>query len=127
MFVFIVLSQILREEAFRFLGHLLENILFRFNSGLIFNFQFSIYFHDVSGQNLLERLPLIFVCRETKGGHNHITFVEPARRQIAQHGAHILVFELAAQLLQHNVALPDLTVLTLFALYAEGLALAYHT
>ena len=87
-----------------------------------------IKFHDLSCQNLLECLSLIFVCREPKGGRNHITFVEPARRQIAQHGAHILVFKLAAaQLLQHNVALPDLAVLTLLALYAEGLTLAYYS
>ena len=69
--------------------------------------------HDVRNQNLLERLSLIFVCRETKGGHDHITFVEPARRQVAQHGAHILIFELAAQLLQHDVALLDAASLVL--------------
>ena len=37
------------------------------------------YLHDISSQNFLERLPLIFVRREPKGGYYHITFVEPAR------------------------------------------------
>ena len=93
-------------------------------------------FHDVSCQHLLERLPLIFVCRETKRGYYHITFVEPARRQIAQHGAHILVFERLAlqasfgrattQFAQHDVALLNSTCFGLSRLYAEGLALAYH-
>ena len=87
-----------------------------------------INLYDIGAKDFLEHLSLILMCRETKCGCHHITFVEPARRQIAQHGAHILVFKLAAaQFLQHNVALPDLTVLTLFALYAEGLALAYHS
>ena len=52
--------------------------------------------HHVCNQYFLEHLVLIFVCRETKCGCHHITFVEPARRQIAQHGAHILVFEPSA-------------------------------
>ena len=59
-------------------------------------------------------LVLIRMGRETKGTNDGVAFVEPARRQIAQHSAHILVFELgAAQLLQHNVALLNLTTLTL--------------
>ena len=82
--------------------------------------------NDISCQNLLEHLVLILVCRETKCGHNHITFVEPARCQIAQHSAHKLIFKLTAQLLQYNVALLNLTSLSLSRLYAEGLALAYH-
>ena len=85
-------------------------------------------FHDVSCKDFLKRLPLIFVRRETERGRNHITLVEPAPRQIAQHGARIFVFKLrAAQLAQHYVALADLSRLTLLALYAEGLALAYHS
>ena len=84
------------------------------------------HFHDISSQNLLERLSLILVRRETKGGNHHITFVEPARRQIAQHGAHILVFKLTTQFAQHDVALLDSTCFGLSRLYAEGLALAYH-
>ena len=51
-------------------------------------------------------LTLKFVGRETERGQDQIALVEPARRQIAQHGAHKLVFELrAAQLAQHDVAL----------------------
>ena len=38
--------------------------------------------NNIRGQNLLEHLPLILMCRETKRGRNHITFVEPARRHI---------------------------------------------
>lgn len=83
-------------------------------------------FNNFSCQYLLESLPLILVRCETKRGYHHITFVEPARRQITQHGAHILVLKLAAQLPQHNVALLDLTALGLSRLYAKGLALAYH-
>ena len=83
-------------------------------------------FNNISCQNLLERLSLILMCSETKRGNHHITFVEPARCQITQHGAHILVLKLAAQLPQHNVALLNLTALGLSRLYAEGLALAYH-
>ena len=48
--------------------------------------------YDIGRKYFLEHLPLILMCRETKCGCHHITFVEPARRQIAQHGAHILVF-----------------------------------
>ena len=70
--------------------------------------------NDIRGQNLLERLPLILVCRETKCGRNHITFVELARRQITQHGAHILIFKLrTTQLAQHDIALLDGTIVTL--------------
>ena len=76
--------------------------------------RFLIYLHDISCEYLLERLSLILVSRETKGGDDDVTLVEPARRQVAQHGAHIFVFELRAQLLQHNVALLDLARL-LFA------------
>ncbi len=83
--------------------------------------------HNIRGQHLLEGLPLIFVRRETKRGTHDVTFVEPARRQITQHGAHILVFELSTQLAQHDVALLDLTALGFRRLYAEGLALAYHS
>ena len=49
----------------------------------------SVYFHDIRRQYLLERLSLIFMCRETEGGDDDVTLVEPARRQITQHGAHI--------------------------------------
>ena len=70
---------------------------------------------------------MIFVGRETKCGCHHITFVEPARRQIAQHGAHILVLELrSTHLAQHNVALLDGTVFYFRRLHAKGLALAHH-
>ena len=86
----------------------------------------SIDFHDISCQYFLERLSLILMCRETKGGYHDVTLVEPARRQVAQHGAHILVFKLRAQLLQYNVALLDAARLLFRTLYAEGLALAYH-
>ena len=86
----------------------------------------SIDFHDISCQYFLERLSLIFVCRETKGCYHDVTLVEPARRQVAQHGAHILVFKLRAQLLQHDVALLDAARLLFRTLYAEDLALAYH-
>ena len=86
----------------------------------------SIDFHDISCQYLLERLSLIFVCRETKCGYHDVTLVEPARRQVAQHGAHILVFKLRAQFLQYNVALLDAARLLFRTLYAEDLALAYH-
>jgi hypothetical protein len=52
--------------------------------------------------------------RETKGGRNHITFVELARRQIPQHGAHKLVLEFrTTQLAQHDIALLDGTIVTL--------------
>ena len=54
----------------------------------------SVYFHDISSQYFLERLSLIFVCRESEGGDDDVTLVEPARRQITQHGAHIFVFKL---------------------------------
>ena len=85
-------------------------------------------FHDVSCQYLLKHLPLIFVGREAKRGHDHITFAEPARSQIAQHGAHIFILELrAAQFSQHNVALLNLAVLALCRLYAEAIALTYHS
>ena len=67
----------------------------------------SVYFHDIRRQYLLERLSLIFVCRESEGGDDDVTLVEPARRQITQHGAHIFIFKLRAQLLQHYVALLD--------------------
>ena len=40
------------------------------------------YFYHVSCKDFLERLPLILVCRETKCGCHHITFLEPARSQI---------------------------------------------
>ncbi len=67
-----------------------------------------INLHYICSKYLLEHLSLILMCRETKCGCNHITFVEPARRQIAQHGAHILVFKLrSTQLAQHNIALLD--------------------
>ena len=76
----------------------------------------SVYFHDISSQYFLERLSLIFVCRESEGDNDDVALVEPARRQVAQHGAHILVFERlalqasvgragAAQLAKHDVAL----------------------
>ena len=73
-------------------------------------------------------LVLIRVSRETKGTNDGVAFVEPARRQIAQHSAHILIFELrAAKLTEHNVALHDLATLTLLTLHAEGLALAHNS
>ena len=87
-----------------------------------------IDFYDISYQHILMHLVLISVGRETKGTYYGIAFVEPARRQIAQHGAHILVFELrAAKLTEHNVALHDLATLTLLTLHAEGLALAHNS
>ena len=87
----------------------------------------SIDFHDISCQYFLERLSLILMCRETKGCYHDVTLVEPARRQITQHGAHIFVFKLgAAHLAQHDVALLDAARLLFCTLYAEGLALAYH-
>ena len=86
----------------------------------------SIDFHDISCQYFLERLSLILMCRETKCGNHDVTLVEPARRQVAQHGAHILVFKLRAQFLQHDVALLDAARLLFRTLYAEDLALAYH-
>ncbi len=49
-----------------------------------------MHFNEFSYQDFLKRLSLILVGRETKRGQNHITFVEPARRQTAQHGAHIM-------------------------------------
>ena len=69
--------------------------------------RFLIYFHDIRSQYFLEHLPLILVCRESHGSDDEVSLVEPARRQVAQHGAHILVFKLTTQLLQHNVALLD--------------------
>ena len=73
-----------------------------------------INLHDISCKYLLKYLSLILMCRETKCGCYHITFVEPARCQIAQHGAHILVFKLTAtHLAQHDVALLDGTTVTL--------------
>ena len=48
-----------------------------------------INLHYICSKYLLEHLSLILMGRETKGGRNHITFVELARRQIAQHSAHI--------------------------------------
>ena len=83
-------------------------------------------FNNISCQDFLKDLSLILMRRETERGNHQIALVEPARSQIAQHSAYILVFKLAAQLPQHNVALLDLTALGLSRLYAEGLALAYH-
>ena len=83
--------------------------------------------HDVGCQHVLEHLSLILMCRETECGQDHIALVEPARGQRAQHRAHKLILELrAAQFLQHDVALLDLSRLQFVRLYAEGLALAYH-
>ena len=73
-------------------------------------------------------LTLKFVGRETERGQDQIALVEPARRQIAQHGAHKLVFELrAAQLAQYDIALLNAARLVVLALYAVGLALAYYS
>ena len=38
--------------------------------------RFLIYFHDISCEYLLERLSLILVSRETKGGDDDVTLVE---------------------------------------------------
>ena len=48
---------------------------------LKFLFSRSIDFHDIRRQYLLERLSLIFMCREPEGGDDDVTLVEPARRQ----------------------------------------------
>ena len=83
--------------------------------------------HDISNQYLLKYLVLILVCRETKGCGNHITLVEPARRQTAQHSAHILVFELTTtQLAQYYITLLDGTTFGFRRLHAKGLALAHN-
>ena len=67
------------------------------------------------------------MCRETERGQDHIALVELARCQIAQHGAHKLIFELrAAQLTKYDVALLNTTRLVVLTLYAEGLAVAYY-
>ena len=65
------------------------------------------YFHDISCQHLLEHLPLILVRRETKGGYHHVTLVEPARRQVAQHGVPLLksLFPLLYQYVNDHLSL----------------------
>ena len=67
------------------------------------------------------------MSRESHCCDNEVTLGELTPCQVAQHGAHIFVFELrAAQLAQYNVALADAARLLFLTLYAEGLALAYH-
>ena len=116
------------RRDFGFFGHLLENILLTSTQNFLFYHNNNLNFRYVSNQYLLKYLVLIFVCRETKGCGNHITLVEPARRQTAQHGAHKLVFELrATHLAQYDITLLDGTTLTLRTLHAKGLALAHNS
>ena len=112
------------RRDFGFFGHLLENILLTSTQNYTLLF---INLYDISAKHLLEHLPLILVCRETKGCGNHITFVEPARRQTAQHSAHILVFEPSTHLAQYYITLLDGTTFGFRRLHAKGLALAHNS
>ena len=115
------------RRDFGFFGHLLENILLTSTQKFLFYHNNNLNFRDVSNQYLLKYLVLILVCRETKGCGNHITLVEPARRQTAQHSAHILVFEPSTHLAQYYITLLDGTTFGFRRLHAKGLALAHNS
>ena len=81
------------------------------------------YLFNVRHEDVLIHLPIILSCRESECSHHQIPRIEFALSSITQHGCSILVFVLAAQLLQHDVALHHLAILTLLTLYRERLAL----
>ena len=81
------------------------------------------YFFNVRHQDVLINLPIILTCDESESHDNQIPRIEFALSSIAQDVSSILVLVLAAQLFQHDSALPHLTILHLLTLYCEWFTL----
>lgn len=82
---------------------------------------------NIRNEDILINLPIILTSRESERYRYQCSRSKLALRHIAQHGSSILVLVLAAHLLQHDVALHHLAVLTLLTLYSESLALLHHS
>lgn len=82
-----------------------------------------INFYQFHRQYVLKHLPVVLARLEAEDGVHQLAGVELARGQLPQHGCHVRVFVLAAQLLQHDVALHHLTAFGLLTLHGEGFAL----
>ena len=116
-----LLKKILRPSQLRLII-LLQNPRSLSSCEALFTFLL-FYLFNVRHEDVLIHLPIILSCRESECSHHQIPRIEFALSSITQHGCSILVFVLAAQLLQHDVALHHLAILTLLTLYRERLAL----
>lgn len=94
------------------------------NFGLLFS---QAEFVQVGDEDVLEHSTLELVRGESQRHRHHIPFLEPELCHLSQHRCHELVFKLTSHFLQHDVALRELSVLTLLALYSEAFALLYYS
>lgn len=92
--------------------------------GLLFS---QAEFVQVGDEDVLEHSTLELVRGESQRHRHHIPFLEPELCHLSQHRCHELVFKLTSHFLQHDVALRELSVLTLLALYSEAFALLYYS
>ena len=82
---------------------------------------------NIRNQDILINLTIILTSRESERNRYQCAWSILTLRHITNHGGSILVLVLATHLLQNDVALHHLAVLTLLALHGESLALLHHS
>ena len=85
------------------------------------------YLFNVRNQNILINLTIVLMGSKPERNSHQFARSILTLRHIAQHCRSVLVLILAAQLLENDVALHHLSVLTFLTLHSEGLALLHHS